>query len=212
MTSFFEGRLAKALGFAVAVLIPLGGLLLASRRQIEAGVAFLLHESLGMGGPLLLVVLAPAVATGCLYWLRRKPATRLGFASKTILARFRVVLIGLTVVSLVVSAIHLRTRYRIFSEVSFQEEVIAAVEDGDLRRALRVCHRYLALYPHRAAGGSIQDPVCTPVVAFASDMGTLLEYVAAQSPAPWRGDELVILPEEAAGPRAGRILREWAGR
>ena len=151
MSKPLESPLVRFLGFLVAVVIPILGYLAQSWRPIEVATAFLIHELTSLGSmALLLLHLLPMLGLGVFLLLRQGNQSSLqaiNFLHS--LARLRLLLIALAVVSLVATGVHLRMRYRQFSETSFQNAALAAVDAGEIRQARALCLRYLRLYPQR---------------------------------------------------------------
>lgn len=214
MSRPLESPVVRFLGFIVAVVIPILGYLAKSWRPIEVAAAFLLHElsSLDSIG-LLLLMLLPMLGWGIFLLLREGNRSSLQAINILhTLSRARLLLVAVALVSLLATGVHLRIRYRHFSETSFQDRALAAVDAGEIREARALCVRYLRLFPQRRADGTFPDPICNPIVDFSKRMEVLYAYVEGQSPTDLNIDQMSIAVEPLAKERAIEILREWAGR
>lgn len=214
MSRPLDSPVVRFLGFVVAVVIPILGYLAKSWRPMEVGAAFLLHELSGVRSiVLLLMMLMPLAGWGAFLLLRRRNrSSLLAINILHTLGRARLLLLVGAAVSLLATGIHLRMRYRLFSETSYQERVLAAVDAGEIPRARTLCLRYLQLFPQRRADGGFPDPVCAPVLRFSSSMAALHAYVEGQSPTGLNIDQMSIAVEPLAKEQALEILGEWGGR
>ncbi len=97
---------------------------------------------------------------------------------------------------LLIALPYLHARYRIFSEVAFQENAMRALERSNFFEAQRICRKYQYLFPQRKAGGSFPDPLCVPIVEYYQMIEKTRDYLSS-------------LPSERGNFEAKEVPIDW---
>lgn len=204
----------KIFTFATATMIPIAAFAISNKRLFQIGSDFLQYELLSHAKILALFVIVVAVGLAGFYFGR----AYLGFISLFIHSLRRIIYrrIWIPAAFLAIIAVcfvpYTAERYRLFSEASYQERAIHALEAGNIKKAMDLCQRYLDLYPQRRRNGAVPDRICLAIVDFTKAMGRLHDFVQEQRPEDERFGKILVPSCEGAREEALTNLAALAGR
>lgn len=199
-------RILQILG---ALLIPIVALYFSSTRQLSIGwnfIQYIFSESIYLISFILLFIFT--------FLLLKKKINIFDRIYKYILYSFTTYksawLISLFIVS-ASFAPYLKSKYKIYSEVSFQQRVLKEIDNENYKRARSLCESYITLYPQRKKGNMMSDDICIPYLDYYRKMIKINNFLRGYQANKEEIDEMKI-PVDWNAKRYGIYLTDkWKG-
>lgn len=191
------------------ILLPIVAIYLSSRRQAAIAWDFLQYECLEHIYVVIVLVLLSAFI-----FLFSSRVVILDRLSGYIMGSFQTYKWLWMIVAITISASfipYFSYRYKIYSQISFQRNALAAIDQEDYIKARSICRSYLTLYPQRTKHGGIPDDICVPYLHFFSRMNALYSYLSTYNGTKKTIDGLEIPVDWNAKKYALHLVGKWKG-